>query len=49
MVYQKTNQNVEDVEKLAKQIGDLMQVLENSKKRERLSSGVMSHIDRLSM
>jgi hypothetical protein len=46
---QKTSQNAEDVEKLVKQIEDMMQVLENSRNRDNVSAGILSRIDRLSM
>jgi hypothetical protein len=45
---QKTSQNAEDVEKFVKQIENLMQVLENSRKRDGVSAGILSKVDRLS-
>jgi hypothetical protein len=45
---QKTSQNVEDVEKLVKQIEELMEVLENSRKRDEVSAVILSKVDRLS-
>jgi hypothetical protein len=45
---QKTSQNAEDVERLVKQIEYLKQVLENSRKGDRVSAGILSKIDRLS-
>jgi hypothetical protein len=44
---QKTSQNAEDIEKLAKQIEQLNLVLENSKSRGTLSAAVIDRIDRL--
>jgi hypothetical protein len=47
MVTQKTSQNLQDIEQLAKHIGDMTAMLQNLSNRENISKGMVSRMDRL--
>jgi hypothetical protein len=47
MVTQKTSQNLQDIEQLAKQVGDMTAMLQNLSNRENISKGMVSRMDRL--